>query len=808
MKYLRIFLLVQSFFRPGYAGIISKRSLEFGSAFNGGDDITIYCTEDDHTNDPFTPPNVTLSSTDEIVVAHCLSINTTYVSVFKALDMNTSIIESLQLMFKIKEPLPPGNYTEGLLIKYLSIHNDERFENIFNNTPHFFEELSDLKSMYIGGIQIPPLPMAMELENFTLADGASITDWGNCEHLERFELTHFKKTSFPKWPLNCSKLKRFEIIYTLPDIALMVTDKMIAAAPSIHTLKITNCRLYKLPIEMINAAKNLVHLDLFNNMLYDDSFSSFPYHPTLKKLILSSNNIRGYGMGSLLKKLPALVALEMWEKESMTDCTSNFNPKTDLKRNFIEPLQNSTVDILSLGPTQLPLDCFTAIQFINLKRLTFLSMYTNPQQRKLKNLTRRIFRRTVLVEYVPSCDCQHGWLARALRDFPEIISMPTLLCEFNGIPILEVPKELLECDLTDNRYIDGCVYRKAWSDGQVKAECNLEAWNNIMNLRPLHSLNVSGQAVSTLHANLPDTLQLLDLRHNLIARGNLEETTALFSNGRRVWLDDNLLLCECDNRVFLDTLQRFRNQVQDYDQLQCVGTGEKLSSISTSVLCQLALIVTLSVCGVLMVLAVVIVVLLRRYGEQVQMFLYSRGWCISCLQKRDLDDKPYDAFISFAHEDQEYVMSTLLPGLEDAPEQFRVCVHYRDWHVGDWIPAQIMRSVQLSKRTLIVLSRSFVASTWSTLELRYALANAAKEPNAKVLVLIRDDVLNMTLDVELNKYITYNTYLRCDDPWFWEKLRYAMPHRSKNKTCGYSNRSRFGVEDVVINDITERRADT
>ncbi|KAJ2945400.1 hypothetical protein O0L34_g205 [Tuta absoluta] len=850
MKCLRIILLVQCIccyvlalpaYKP-YEILFEGKTGMMTHSLNGGNDISMYCYEHIRMTDAFTPPNVTLSFTG-VSIGHCFPINTTYISELKALNINTSIIRGFALNFKIKEALPPGNYTEGLPINFLSIRNDEHFEYVFNNTPNYFEGLTELKTMYVSGIQIPPLPMTMELVNLSLTDGASITDWGNCRYLERLDLSRFTKTSFPKWPQNCTVLKRLEIDYALPEIALMLAERMIPAAASIHTLKITNCRLHKLPIEMISAAKNLIYLDLSDNTLYDEVLLLFPFHATLNTLKLNSNLIRGYALGSLLKKLPALVELGLrWENDFISDCASNFNLKTDLRRKFIEPLQNSSLEILDLGPTSIHLDCFTAIQFKNLKRLILLSPEISSEDGYLKimdlpqsfdgpleidfdywrfagisfnendyellrlqNLT-RTYRNTVLVKNVP-CDCQHGWLARGLRDFPEIISMPTLLCDNDyGVPILKVPKEILECDLVDDKDSDGCIYRKSWTDGKVTAECDLEAWNNIENLQPLHGLNVSGQAISTLPSKLPDSLQWLDLRRNLFSRGNLQQTTALFANGRRIWLADNLLLCECDNWVFIDALQRNRNQVQDYDQLTCVGTNEPLSSISTSVLCQVAFVVSLSVTGVLIVLIGVVVILLRRYGEQVRMFLYSRGWCISCLQKRDLDDKPYDAFISFAHEDQEYVMSTLLPGLEDAPEQFRVCVHYRDWHVGDWIPAQIMRSVQLSKRTLIVLSRSFVASTWSTLELRYALANAAEVPAAKVLVLIRDDVLDMELDVELNKYITYNTYLSCDDPWFWEKLRYAMPHRIKNKASGNFNAG-VGAEEVNMDNVTERQAE-
>ncbi|KAJ2945397.1 hypothetical protein O0L34_g202 [Tuta absoluta] len=366
------------------------------------------------------------------------------------------------------------------------------------------------------------------------------------------------------------------------------------------------------------------------------------------------------------------------------------------------------------------------------------------------------------------------------------MSIPDLRCnDENGTRLLEEPVEYMEC----NRWrFDQCWYIQSWSDGTVKANCSKLFWNEIYKSNettfeyPLHGLNASGLSLTTLQPKWPDS-QWLDLRHNHISNGTAEQASALFAGGRRVWLADNLLLCACDNRPLLDAIQQHRHQVEDYDQLTCVGTGEPLSSVSTDVLCQVVQTVSLSAAGALILITGLFVVLYRRYKEQLHVFLFSKGWCLRCLQNPDPGDKPYDAFISFSHEDQEYVMSTLLPGLEDAPEQYRVCVHYRDWHVGDWIPAQIMRSVQLSKRTLIVLSRNFIASTWSNFEFRFSISNADEDPNAKILVLIKDDVLDMELDMEIRGYLTYNTYLRCDDPWFWQKLRYAMPHRVKGKTA-------------------------
>jgi protein toll len=66
-------------------------------------------------------------------------------------------------------------------------------------------------------------------------------------------------------------------------------------------------------------------------------------------------------------------------------------------------------------------------------------------------------------------------------------------------------------------------------------------------------------------------------------------------------------------------------------------------------------------------------------------------------------------------------MDELVSRLE-AEEGFKLCLHFRDWTPGDWIPDQIVRSVEQSKRTVVILSKSFLESVWSRLEFKAAHA--------------------------------------------------------------------------------------
>lgn len=62
------------------------------------------------------------------------------------------------------------------------------------------------------------------------------------------------------------------------------------------------------------------------------------------------------------------------------------------------------------------------------------------------------------------------------------------------------------------------------------------------------------------------------------------------------------------------------------------------------------------------------------------------------------------------------------------------------------------------------------------MEFRLAHLKAIKERCARVVIILLDEVDSQKLDPELKAYLTMNTYVKWGDPWFWEKLRYALPH--------------------------------
>merc|ERR1719357_704854 len=123
----------------------------------------------------------------------------------------------------------------------------------------------------------------------------------------------------------------------------------------------------------------------------------------------------------------------------------------------------------------------------------------------------------------------------------------------------------------------------------------------------------------------------------------------------------------------------------------------------------------------------------------------------------------------------------------EASEKYKCLIHTRDWHAGEMIPDQIIHSVESSRRTIIVLSKPYIQSMWTKLEFRAAHTQALHDKTQRVIIVVRGELPPKdSMEDDLQKYLNLNTYLDSEDPWFWQKLRYALPHRgnqwSKKRT--------------------------
>ncbi|XP_017132252.1 protein toll [Drosophila elegans] len=281
---------------------------------------------------------------------------------------------------------------------------------------------------------------------------------------------------------------------------------------------------------------------------------------------------------------------------------------------------------------------------------------------------------------------------------------------------------------------------------------------------------------------LPANLTHLDVRSNQIQSISEEflEFMQLANNTMTLSLSGNPISCDCAALPLLFFVRTNPQRVQDIGSVMCARQKKALQQMEAFELCPSYVLLISCVVGGLVIVGCLITVFYLMFRQELKIWLYNNNLCLWWVSEEELDkDKTYDAFISYSHKDEELI-GKLLPKLESGPHPFRICLHDRDWLVGDCIPEQIVRTVDDSKRVIIVLSQHFIDSVWARMEFRIAYQATLQDRRKRIIIILYRELEHMNgIDSELRAYLKLNTYLKWGDPLFWSKLCYAMPHNRR-----------------------------
>ncbi|KAL0274505.1 UNVERIFIED_CONTAM: hypothetical protein PYX00_002607 [Menopon gallinae] len=588
--------------------------------------------------------------------------------------------------------------------------------------------------------------------------------------------------------------------------------------------------------ELFYGAYNLVSLEMERNELSHIDPESFSHLNHLEKARFSDNllsflpdgNDTGpeinydvlFGNTSPFRNCISLQELYLANNsitEIFSDWRFNLNLRElDLSYNKIENL--TTADVQFLGENIVVDLRHNLISLIELEQLENLALSQTKQEQTYweRNVS-------LLLEGNPfDCDCRSYVMFRYLerkldRSVYRLVKLVPgdLKCHlpvrFAGMLVNEVVSSDLTCPVYDCPAGCSCSFRR--HDLGLVVDCTASGLSEIPRalpnvtdsnhtellldgngIRKLPNASYPGyERVTELHLSsndigdlgmgvLPKNLEVLTLDNNrLTALGSgivrfLNESQDL----RNLTLHNNPWNCNCSARELLDLIQQKFKAIPYLANVTCAKGREPLSKLSVADLCPVSMFVVASciAAAVFGLLMGTLAALYYRYQREFKVWLYSHSLCMWFVTDEELDrDKIYDAFVSFSHKDENFVVNTLVPELESGENPFKLCLHYRDWIAGEWIPNQIARSVENSRRTLVVLSPNFLESVWSRMEFRAAHKQALSEGRARVIVVLYGDVgPTDNLDPELRAYISMNTYVRWGDPWFWGKLKYALPH--------------------------------
>lgn len=100
------------------------------------------------------------------------------------------------------------------------------------------------------------------------------------------------------------------------------------------------------------------------------------------------------------------------------------------------------------------------------------------------------------------------------------------------------------------------------------------------------------------------------------------------------------------------------------------------------------------------------------------------------------------------------------------------------------------------------MSPHYLNSQWAQWEFRVAQSHAAVEKRSRIIVILYGDIGDINnLEPDIRDYLKLNTYVKWGDKWFWEKLRYAMPHV---KGQGPMDKSKGLVKTAIKSSVDDK----
>ncbi|GAB6022471.1 TOLL-like receptor [Chamberlinius hualienensis] len=313
------------------------------------------------------------------------------------------------------------------------------------------------------------------------------------------------------------------------------------------------------------------------------------------------------------------------------------------------------------------------------------------------------------------------------------------------------------------------------------------------NLQHLKKLYLQSNFIKQLPNNI--FLPLKHLTKLAISHNNLTDYNSLLYLNNISTIDDvelsgNNWNCNCSYLKKLNSFLQNISKISQVDRVYCKFSNgtyanqpitkyyfqncEKIIAVDNTITYIWASLLGIFVCITL------IAVIIFYFRHEMQVLFYShygvRIFNRSKSRTAEEEGKIYDAFIAYNSEDENFLVYSLLPGLEQIDKPYRLCLHQRDFAPGAFITDSILEAVERSSRTIILLTESFVRSEWCKFEFKTAHVQMLHDRCARVIVVVVGDI-PPNLDPEMNLYLKTNTYLKWGEKLFWEKLYFALPEQ-------------------------------
>uniref|UniRef100_A0A8C3S8B4 TIR domain-containing protein n=1 Tax=Chelydra serpentina TaxID=8475 RepID=A0A8C3S8B4_CHESE len=306
------------------------------------------------------------------------------------------------------------------------------------------------------------------------------------------------------------------------------------------------------------------------------------------------------------------------------------------------------------------------------------------------------------------------------------------------------------------------------------------------NLRRLQKLNLENVGLHSLTLEVFGNLS--NLTSLLLAKNQLQTVNVSVANAlgllRYLDLRKCPLSCTCENLWFQNWLANRWVQVVYLYNYSCDSRQQLgyVYSFDTHVCFLDVGLYLFSVTAPALLLLMLLPLTYHRAYWRLRYHLYIlRSWVNDRWRRQDGEHFQYDAFVSYNSADEEWVLGQLVPSLESSQGSVRLCLHHRDFELGKSIVDNIVDSIYNSRKTICVISRSYLQSEWCSLEIQLASYRLFEELKDVLVMVLLEAIPDRELSAyhRMRKVMLKKTYISwplepAAQRLFWIKLRKAL----------------------------------
>ncbi|XP_041665333.1 toll-like receptor 13 [Cheilinus undulatus] len=675
-------------------------------------------------------------------------------------------------------------------ISRLDLSHSEAFEDI-DKVLESFDSLQQLELNLMEGwinkgllATVCKIPTLQSLDLSNNHDANLSAKFGTCSQLEELYLSDTWTSNIPKGSMAMMKqLRSLDLHQNL----LTKVPEDIRSLSSLRVLNLEFNQISELSCEDFKNTSSLRELLLTKNRIVKLDRCVFQNLYSLEILDLSLNRISTLG-GAFIIGPANLKILNLRNNFVVTIDKGDFKGLGSLKQLDLRTHEISYVDLgafdgLSKITTLfVSLPFYFDIEFQELQQITNLTINFQIPPSNLtlhshhQNFNKSFFEYKSLKKLEMLCSDDH--LGFHLRSYIQMVQSAILLEEFTA-------ENLFPWIPDNDTFQFNSKLRSLTITRNDLSDLGPELFWPIPNLEEVDLSSTKLKSLDFLaQANL-SALKYLHLSDNgitVISDAIFQSLPAL------IYLDlsNNPLTCDCSNAGFIQWVKsNNQTQVQDAHDYICssplIKQGTKVLDfdvqscwMDVGFLCYIS-----SSCLVVLTLLTSFIYHFLRW-QIVYAFLLFQAFLYDSRKRRRGAPQLYDAFISYNVEDEAWVYREMLPVLE-GEQGWRLCLHHRDFQPGKPIIENITDAIYSSKKTICVISRSYLQSEWCSREIQMASFRLFDEKKDVLILLFLEEIPSHQLSPyhRMRKLVKKRTYLSWPQAGqhkgvFWQNVHRAL----------------------------------